>query len=652
MVDDDGGFIDKLTGSVEDALSSGPAEFIRDYGPPTPAKAFLGAKSTVEKATNFYDAKMDTGLLEDQEMEDFEYSSLKGVNPGLTFGGASAGGKGGKGAAIGTIKVESQGQAPLSVMAKAAQAKQMVANTIANQLNVRSQGLGMMADVSNELATDIEENAADTFKDVDRIFSAAEQQLHGVQSLVDAAKANRINPGQFFKNIGDAGTFASAIAVASGHMAAAMGGGPNTALHIIEGAIKRNMVAQTLNQQHDRAMVAHQIAFVDRLQALGVNKANVGNIHRAALIASAQAQLDYLKASTASMEQLAMIDQVYAQLNAQFAESLVKAFEGITAEATIKYYSKVEASAAARTVAGAARTAVGAQTGQLGGERPVRPEGMARQGQGAAPTGQPGASPASRGAMPKGTPQARLAEGTPEQQARSAAQAFQQHMRDQRRQADEGTVRSYISQFPQEVQEVMNRFPEEAYQPIRDTNQIAEFQLHSGGTTKLVKTARMRYLEENKKDEAVEMQKQAQSVIRIGGMLQELDGYFKRLGRGKHVSTKDGKPIFAPLTDEESAGDIKKMHLLIMNIANAERTRLGSDAIRSVSEWEIWKEIKGVGERSEKLYDLLNTFTRSPQAAANFRRSQFRASLEMQDSDMRAAVYPYFMTQDQMYKAQ
>jgi hypothetical protein len=140
------------------------------------------------------------------------------------------------------------------------------------------------------------------------------------------------------------------MAVAAGHLAASMGGGPNTALSVINGAIERNMRSQALNQAHDRAILQSEIMIFDRMRALGVDRLNQANVYNALLLSQAQNALESQAAATASVSLRAQIGVVQAQLAQKKQDFLMR------------YYGTVQTTVQMRLAGGAQAAQQAAQT--------------------------------------------------------------------------------------------------------------------------------------------------------------------------------------------------------------------------------------------------------------------------------------------------
>jgi hypothetical protein len=231
--------------------------------------------------------------------------------------GAGAGGGGGS-------RTVTRSNAPPQVAAEMLRGLDLERQAVGAQLSAQAAGMGIRADIYKDYALAQQEEVFPILQEVQGIFDDANRQLVGVQQMVDDVRANRINPGQFFANIGEAGVFAASMAVAAGHLAASLGGGPNTALSVINGAIERNMRAQTLNQAHDRALLQSEIMIFDRMRALGVDRLNQANVYNALLLSQAQNALESAAAATASVSLRHQVGIVQAQIAQKKQEFLMR----------------------------------------------------------------------------------------------------------------------------------------------------------------------------------------------------------------------------------------------------------------------------------------------------------------------------------------
>lgn len=259
--------------------------------------------------------------------------------------------------------------APKEVVQQQLAGLQIEAQAGAAQLDARALGYELQTNLYQDLKLKQQEQIYPILQAVSQIFDDADRQLQGIQEMVDDVRANRIQPGQFFANIGDAGTFAASMAIAAGHLASSMGGGPNTALSVINGAIERNMRAQELNQAHDRAVLQANIQIFDRMRALGVDRLNQANVYNALLLSQAQSALEGIAAATASVETRAQIGILQGQIVQRKADALLK-FYG-TQQSTVKMKVFAAQSAAQQSAQADKEQMVGSViTNQLSGIQP------------------------------------------------------------------------------------------------------------------------------------------------------------------------------------------------------------------------------------------------------------------------------------------
>ena len=236
----------------------------------------------------------------------------------------------------------------------------------AAQGDAKAAGLGIRSNLYEDLKLKQQEQVFPLIQAANQIFDDANKQLAGIQELADDVRANRINPGQFFANVGAAGNFAAAMTMAAGHLASAMGGGPNTALNVINGAIDRNMRAQELNQLHDRMSLTAQIQIFDRMRSMGVDRLNQANVYNSLLISQAQSALESAAAASASAETRAQIGIIQAQLAQKKIEFDTRISGTIVQTAQMKHFALVGSAqnTAQRDVVGEAQALLQGAQGQ------------------------------------------------------------------------------------------------------------------------------------------------------------------------------------------------------------------------------------------------------------------------------------------------
>ncbi len=291
------------------------------------------------------DATVETGLAEKKESD--ELSLIAKQNPGgnlnqaHTPAGLAEFQAAQSGAGGGTRQVtRTRSAAPASMFAAQNEARDMLGEHAAAQLTIRAANMDIVADFNQGLALQQQRLVMPLIQEANEILDSAERQLAGIQEMTDDVLANRINPGQFFANIGDAGVFAASMAVAAGHLAAALGGGPNTALSVINGAINRNMRAQALNQAHDRAVLNSEIQIFDRMRTLGIDRLNQANVYNALLLSQAEVTLQALSASSASADMRAQVGVMIAEIAIQKQQVLIDAAGSVTSVTQMKIASQ------------------------------------------------------------------------------------------------------------------------------------------------------------------------------------------------------------------------------------------------------------------------------------------------------------------------
>jgi len=112
---------------------------------------------------------------------------------------------------------------------------------------IESEYSGLAADLTDTLA----QNVQDVNDEVHQLWDAAnsrqKQRTQAIENMIDEGRNNMADPTAFFGSNKAAAGFGAGMAVAAGHLAAALGGGPNTALKIIDKAIERQLRADEFN---------------------------------------------------------------------------------------------------------------------------------------------------------------------------------------------------------------------------------------------------------------------------------------------------------------------------------------------------------------------------------------------------------------------
>jgi len=245
----------------------------------------------------------------------------------------------------------------------------------------RADAAGIMVNIQDELVQGYEDKYAPIMKEVDALLTEAEDEREGIRELIEKAKSNEINPGQFFANVGEAGKFSAAIAVGVGAMATAFGGGPNAAYQIISRAIDRNVRAQVVNQHHGRALIAHQMNFVNTIRGLAKDRAQYGNYVKLGLDAIAQAEVGKVRSALVETGAQLASQDVWARLGAKLVGDEITAITNSQARITFKFKNMAQARQGARVLG------LGQQMKQAAGAagKPKKTGRAPSQGQGTTP---------------------------------------------------------------------------------------------------------------------------------------------------------------------------------------------------------------------------------------------------------------------------
>lgn len=257
--------------------------------------------------------------------------------------GALPGDKKGKGGGLsGSVRVDVTPPIPGDLLAKQMAYAGQRADLQAAYQQSRAMALGIAVDIQKDFADEYGKIHEETSQQIEALLTEAEQEKEGIGELIEAARSQRINPGQFFANIGEAGKFSAALAVGAGAMATAFGGGPNVAYQIISSAIERNVRAQIVNQAHGRALIAHQTNFVNTIRGLSKDRAQYGNYLKIGLGALAQAEIGIVNTALQQAEAKFAGQDVYARLGAYVTEAQIKAITNSAARITMNFKSMAQ----------------------------------------------------------------------------------------------------------------------------------------------------------------------------------------------------------------------------------------------------------------------------------------------------------------------
>jgi hypothetical protein len=227
----------------------------------------------------------------------------------------------------------------------------------------RFDSLGLVVDVDNELDELWRTDFKATKKQVDDLLIEAEEEHDGIRDLMDASRADQINPGEFFANIGGAGRFGAAMALGAGAMATAFGGGPNAAMQIISQAIDRNVRAQIANQTHNRALIAHQSNFVHTIRALANDRAQYANFLRIGYTAMARNRVATITAGYGQTMAKLAFQNVDNKLGAMLVQAEMKALTAAQQKVTFKFKSLAQLSKQLQFVNASRTPGTGGSTG-------------------------------------------------------------------------------------------------------------------------------------------------------------------------------------------------------------------------------------------------------------------------------------------------
>lgn len=527
---------------------------------------------------------------------------------------------GGKGTAkeIGSVELEGTPPPDPELMEQQAYYRSADAQLEAMQNQARMMSLGIESSLQDSLAHGLENSYDQTMGKVNQLLDDAETELAAVDELIQQARSSQINPGQFFANVGEAGTFAAAIAVGAGAMATAFGGGENVAYNVIAKAIDRNVRAAALNQAHNRALISHQLNYVHGIRALANDQMNAGNVARAALTGIVAAQLEQTRAASDSQIYGLNAERVIARFNADMVEAAIKARQNIKFKYQAKFHTAAQFDRRTALAQAALQNAISRATGEAPAKA-LPPSASQPQATG---TGQPpSTTPQPSDAVSKAFS---VAEKNPEfaqmdavVQAKLIARAYQEESAVNRKPGDRPSAEEIdliwksvdpTGQSPLATE--LRKLPDSDFTPIRDSSSVA-INVSGLGTRHL----RVRNEEEWAKvsqSEKAQIIDEMTSSIAAEGMARELHGLVGMFSRGKGIlgdlmrRGEDDElvfPLFASGTDSEV---IAKLDLVGRQLANLKRLEKGSDAVRNVSEWELWEKLAtGEVTTRQQIVDIL-----------------------------------------------
>ena len=277
---------------------------------------------------------------------------------------------GGAGGVSGSVEYTAGPPIPKHLIDKQMALGYMHADLVSASQQARADAAHIAIDLNTELAEGYRSNFEKTKNQVDSLLMEAELEKDAIGELIEAAKSNRINPGQFFANVGEAGKFSAALAVGAGAMATAFGGGPNVAYQIVQSAIDRNVRAQVINMQHGRALIAHQTNFVNTIRGLSNDRAQYGNYVQLGLTAIAQAEFGKVQATLAQTDALLAARDVYIRLGAAIVDSQIRAITNSQARVTLKFKGMAQRMQALRIAGAVPQRKTGAAPASTRGKKP------------------------------------------------------------------------------------------------------------------------------------------------------------------------------------------------------------------------------------------------------------------------------------------
>ena len=160
------------------------------------------------------------------------------------------------------------------------------------QSRIKSEYAGLGADTIEALASNVE----DANDEVHQLWEAANdrqaQRTRAIEEMIDAGRKNMADPTAFFGSNKAAAGFGAGMAVAAGHLASALGGGPNTALKIIDKAIERQLRADEFNISQATIRDQQAISLLDKWRQLTKDQVEARTLAKLNLIQQAEFQIE------------------------------------------------------------------------------------------------------------------------------------------------------------------------------------------------------------------------------------------------------------------------------------------------------------------------------------------------------------------------
>lgn len=145
-----------------------------------------------------------------------------------------------------------------------------------------------------QMAAEQKAAAAQQAARAEAVRQRLEQRIQGMEQRIRDVAEMRVDPNAAFGGAG--GRLGAAVAVAFGQMGAAIGGGENAALAIINNTIEQSMRAQEANIRNAQAGVANEGRILNQMRAILGDEEAAQSASRAAHLAAVQTRLQGMMA--------------------------------------------------------------------------------------------------------------------------------------------------------------------------------------------------------------------------------------------------------------------------------------------------------------------------------------------------------------------
>lgn len=171
-------------------------------------------------------------------------------------------------------------------------ARESAYTSAVEQSRIKSEYAGLAAETTENLAA----NVQDANDEVHQLWEAANerqtQRTQAIEEMIDAGRKNMADPTSFFGGNKAAAGFGAGMGVAAGHLASALGGGPNTALKIIDKAIERQLRADEFNISQATIRDQQAISLLDKWRQLTKDQVEARTLAKLNLIQQAEFQIE------------------------------------------------------------------------------------------------------------------------------------------------------------------------------------------------------------------------------------------------------------------------------------------------------------------------------------------------------------------------